>query len=250
MRRQKQRNAYTYDAADAQASRHLLHQHQHSPGRRYPNADNTYEPQEDEPQYSEINTNHTHTDTLRSHTPPPPPLPPPQPLQYDHDQLDAIYSAPATPRSFVEEEMRQTIDAKRKRTLKLLMRKEAPRASIEQTSSIEDQPTSSAASITSSSNDGDAILRPSSRNTQTKSPVSNSSSVYDNIQRQPPETLPLLEAEPQDLQQQQQQQQQLDDSIINSPSESANLNTLSIVSDVLADVANEDHSVVHALERG
>lgn len=176
----------------------------------------------------------------------------------------------------LNEELNQLIETKRKRTLMLLMAKEAPRACIEPTSQADEPtlPTAPPASSSSSSESSEIDhLPPSvsvndlthSAGTRIMSPIA---SDYDNLSHH--------------ISQQQQQQEKFvdmdtstplggdklgqdhhqdgglvspdklsniehEDEIVVSPSESQNFNTLSLVSDILGDYSQEDNSLVQQL---
>lgn len=134
----------------------------------------------------------------------------------------------------VNDELNQIIETKRKKTLLLLKSKEAPKASFEKTSPV-DEVSSSQATFPP-----DTILdRPSS------SPVL---SDYENVSSHNLNSNGVMEQEYKPLNRDVSKDEEEAD--ILSPSESQNFNTLSIVSDVLGDLSLEDHSVVNQLSQG
>lgn len=149
------------------------------------------------------------------------------------------YQTPAS----LKEELGQLIESRRKRTLMLLRAKEAPRASVELTSPTAEEPPPPPEGLQSLPATPTPGLegRPRSA-TPTLSDYENLS--HHNLQSgrllaevcQQPEPQPQPQPEPEDLQ-----------PVGVSPSESQNLNTLSLASDVLADLSQEDHSIVQQL---
>lgn len=120
------------------------------------------------------------------------------------------------PSGLVKDEMEQLIENKRKRTLLLLRLKEAPKASIELTSPLTED--AEDLRLVSSCSDYD-----------------NLSSHQQQQQRAANDPLPEIE---------------LQDSIISPSETSQNLNTLSLVSDVLDIQSQEPNSLVQQLSRG
>jgi len=154
---------------------------------------------------------------------------------YDRAPTYAVVHTPSQSRvnttSHVNDEINQLIEIKRKRTLLLLKAKEAPRASIEVTSPIEENPIA-----VDSDHQSEARL----------SPVL---SDYENLSSKNLDAINRLD------------NQALEAKIatycgddcgaeVVSPSESQNFNTLSIVSDILGDLSQEENSLVQQLGKG
>lgn len=183
--------------------------------------------------------------------------------------------------STVKDEMNQLIDSKRKKTLLLLKAKEAPRASFELTSPTEEETTTSSNSVNANqlerSHSSSTLESPVmsdyenlylSRNdvdTLKAEPVDSRENTISNNKKKkkkketasdckrvvPPstssrvdlrggksdacESVPNIEE---------------DAESIATPSELQNLNTLSIVSDILGDLSHEENSLVQQLSRG
>lgn len=159
-------------------------------------------------------------------------------------------SSPMPP-NLIEEELDQMIESKRKRTLLLLRAREAPRASIEITSPADEEPdclhlldvdgrARSPAVLSDYENVGagssqyelqhDSVLANASTDPEGMDGTDQTGLVDGATQRQ-----------------QRFSEEQL--SFV-SPSESQNFNTLSIVSDVLGDLSQEESSLVQQLSRG
>lgn len=155
------------------------------------------------------------------------------------------------PPNLIEEELDQMIESKRKRTLLLLRAKEAPRASIELTSPAEEEPdclhllgvegrARSPAVLSDYENVGDGS---SQDELQHDSVLANASTDPDVVDRT--DQTDLVGGATQV-----QQRSSGDQLSFVSPSESQNFNTLSIVSDILGDLSQEESSLVQQLSRG
>lgn len=204
----------------------------YSPGRRYPNAHSqdidhshtdhtsklTNQSNRSANPYSEI-----HATTLAGHA----------------CAAPRHYQVPVAPND--DAELNQLIETRRKRTLMLLRAKEAPKASVELTSP--DGP--DAPDLAPAPEPG----RPGS-GSGARSPTS--ASHYENLslaQREAAEAheqqVAAPASKPEELQVAGSTQPEAD--LVTSPSESQNCNTLSLVSDVLGDLSQEDNSLVQQL---
>lgn len=122
----------------------------------------------------------------------------------------------------LRDEMDQLMESKRRRTLIMLRNKEAPRASFEQTSQMEDEP------LLVNSHQTDGLAEDGA-----KAESATCLSEYENMTPSR-----HIDSAPTGV----------DTCDLISPSDSAhNFNTLSLVSDVLADIGTEDHSIVNQL---
>lgn len=152
------------------------------------------------------------------------PVSPADQLEAGHYQVPAsVFSQPN-----VEDQISHLIEHKRKKTLLLLRSKEAPRASIEQT--VDDLPIC---------NEEDELTTDSAR-PNTCSPTNISEYENLNVGRLDDDDRAVYNS-------QQVGQAEID---VISPSESQNFNTLSIVSDILGDLSQEENSLVQQLSRG
>lgn len=172
--------------------------------------------------------------------------------RYGHYQVPSASFATYSKVPSVNDEVNQLIETKRKRTLLLLRAKEAPRASFEQNSSIEEQ-----SPLMDQNGDGDDEERADTCSPTVLSEYENLNltnhintnndndgidsakvNLIDGIEEKKVEEklIPQTQAD------------QLADIV--SPSESQNFNTLSLVSDVLEDFSQDDNSLVQQLSRG
>lgn len=188
-------------------------------------------------------------------------------IHHHHNQR---HHHPFNPRGApsVNDEVNQIIETKRKRTLLLLKSKEAPKASFEITSPVEEtgslqlQPAPSQLPPQLSSSSSTALFpetalieqRPNSPTALSdyENVDTNTTNNLDNTEEphQKHRSLDKLEQDiSQDIDQTTIRDCEEDPSFV-SPSESQNFNTLSIVSDILGDLSQEDHSIVNQLSQG
>lgn len=174
------------------------------------------------------------------------------PTRATRSQLEpqAVVGAGHSTSSLLNEERNQLIETKRKRTLMLLKAKEAPMASIEITSPIEEvavivdiEPQVAQQAEQLSPASGVSDYENLNLSSKIDPPVATGSS----------EVVELEAAAAENINQEQQQQQEApsdpigDASGVISPSESQNFNTLSITSDILGDLSQEENSLVQQL---
>lgn len=166
----------------------------------------------------------------------------------------------------VNDEVNQIIETKRKKTLLLLKSKEAPKASFEITSPVEETsslqlspPQLPLQSLLSSSSTAlfpkTALIEQRTSSPTALSDYENVNTNTNNLDNEEPyhqknRSLDKLDREVSlDIDQTTTKDCQENSSVV-SPSESQNFNTLSIVSDILGDLSQEDHSIVNQLSQG
>lgn len=169
--------------------------------------------------------------------------------QNQHHLAPGHYQVPLGPQAAsLQDELDHLIESKRKRTLMLLRAREAPRASIELTSPIEETPQATTDHPTML-NSADSIERLEDEAQRCRSPAL---SDYENLHAAnrcstPTATATTNHSPPVDGDVCVQIMANNKGQSVISPSESQNFNTLSQASDILGDLSQEENSIVQQL---